>query len=216
MELLQNILVFIPVYRLEPETARAVLRFAFKGSISWLFQDDNPLIDGKHNILWQYQRGREVFLNGPWDAMLVIESDIIPPVDTVERLADLDADCAYGVYRFRVSNVINIFERYPDKGGRPPRNVGESLSTKPQLLKRARKVGRWPCSGAGLGCVLIRRHVLVKIDFRMEEPGGAHCDTFFNRDVLAAGYSQWADMNLVCGHKHESGEILWPDFPLRP
>ena len=124
MEPLKDVLVFTPVKRLEPETARSALSFIFDGALSWLFQEYNPSGSGREDILYQYQRGREIFLGGPWDALMVIESDIIPPVDTVERLAALKADCAYGVYRFRVSNVINIYERYPNKGDRPPRNCG--------------------------------------------------------------------------------------------
>lgn len=208
-EPLKDILVFTPVYRLESETLDAVFKLQFGGALSWLFQEDNPTNDGRLNHLHQYQRGRRQFLAGGFDAMLVIESDIIPPPETIQRLESTNADCAYGVYRFRVSNVINVFERYPGN----PRNMGESLSNKPHLLKRAVKIGQTPCSGGGLGCVLIRRSVLEAIDFRMEAVHSAHCDTFFNRDVMAGGFSQWADLRVICGHKDESGVVLWPELP---
>jgi hypothetical protein len=203
--------VFTPVYRLEPETIEAVFRLEWPGPLSWIFQRDNPEDGstpggGRVNTLHQYQKARERFLLGNDDAMLVIESDIIPPADALVKLANLDADCAYGVYRFRTSNIINIFERYDAK----PRNLGESLSIHPRKLLAARRRVRIPCSGAGLGCTLIKRHVLKAIQFRFEGERGAHCDTFFNRDVLQAGYSQMADMSVVCGHKTEEGEILWP------
>lgn len=216
-EPLKDILIFTPVYRLEAETVAALLNLEFDGALSLLFQKDNPddapTDGGRANHLHQYQRGRRQFLAGPYDAMLVIESDIIPPADTIRRLEDLHAACAYGVYRFRVSNVINVFERYPEKNGKPARNMGESLSVKPHLLKRAVSLGQYPCSGAGLGCVLIRRPVLEALDFRMEDTHGAHCDTFFNRDVLSGGWSQWADMGVICAHKDEEGRILWPELP---
>lgn len=197
-------MVFTPVYRLEPETVAAVLALEWDGPITWVFQRDNPGDDGRENITHQYQQGRRRFLASDADALLVIESDIIPPPDALQRLAALDADVAYGVYRFRVSDVVNIFERYPGR----PRNIGESLSIHPEKLAAARRVGVTACSGAGLGCTLIRRHVLAAIDFRMED--GAHCDSYFNTDVLRAGFRQMADMNVVCGHKNEAGEILWP------
>lgn len=190
----------------EPETVQAVQGLHWPGALRWLVQRDNPHGgDGRNNILHQYREARRLFLASNDEAMLVIEADIIPPPDTLLRLAALDADLAYGVYRFRVSNVVNIFERYP---GPRPRNEGESLSLHPAKLAAARRAGIVPCSGAGLGCVLIHRHVLAALDFRLED--AAHCDTYFNRDALRSGYRQMADMGVICGHKNEAGEILWP------
>lgn len=211
MDMSEDILVFTPIYRLEPETVTAIFAMEWDGPISYLFQRDNPFPDnGRQNHLHQYQRGREVFLAGRYDAMLVIESDIIPPVDTIKKLMALNADIAYGVYRFRVSNVVNIFERYHPGA----RNIGESLSIHPHKLYRAVQKGITPCSGAGLGCILIRRHVLEAIEFRRNAPYTVHCDTWFTIDTYRAGYSMMADMSVICGHKNEFGEILWPEYPL--
>jgi hypothetical protein len=199
---------FTPCYRLEPETVEAIhsLRCpAGVESLGWMFQWDNPFDDGRLNILHQYQTGRERFLAGEGEALLVVESDIIPPPEMLEKLAALKADCAYGVYRFRASSVVNVFERYAGQ----PRNEGESLSLYPHKLRQAVRAGQVACSGGGLGCVLIRRNVLESINFRLEGDTG-HCDGCFNRDVMRAGFSQMADMSVVCGHKTEYGEILWP------
>lgn len=201
-----DVLVFTPVYRLEPEMVQAVAALEWDGPLTWLFQRDNPTDNGRENILHQYIRGRETFLNGRWDAMLVIESDIIPPADTLLKLDALQADVAYGVYRFRHSDNINIFERYPGT----PRNEGESLSIRPEKLADALSRGFIPCSGGGIGCTLIRRNVLEVIQFRQEET--AHCDTYFNRDVLHRGFTQRADMSVVCGHKDETGAVIWPQW----
>lgn len=202
--------VFTPVYRLESATIQAVLSLEWDGPLSWLLQRDNPQVGndretGRVNILHQYQVARERFLQGRDEALLIVESDIVPPPDALRKLAAVDADCAYGVYRFRVSPVVNIFEKYPGS----PLNEGESLSLYPKKLARARAAGVVDCTGGGLGCVLIKRHVLEAISFRLE-PKGAHCDSYFNRDVLAAGFSQRAEMSVACGHVTEAGEMLWP------
>lgn len=213
--MINRVQIFTPVYRLEPKTVQAIFALQWEGPLSWVFQRDNPdngtdREAGRQNILHQYQQARQRFLCGNDDALLVIESDIIPPPDTLQKLAALDVDMAYGVYRFRVSNVVNIFERYPDNpDGTPPRNEGSSLSLKRRFLADAIRAGRIACTGGGLGCVLIKRHVLEVIDFRLEE--NAHCDSYFNRDAMQRGFKQMADMSVVCGHKSESGEILWPD-----
>jgi hypothetical protein len=220
--MIERVQVFTPVYRLEPETVAAVLALEWSGPIVWLFQRDNPAgegrrspplvregasSDGRVNILHQYQAARARFLAGDDDALMIIESDIIPPPDALRRLAALaeqGVDVAYGVYRFRTTEIINVFERYPGE----PRNEGESLSIHPAKLAAARRRGVTPCSGGGLGCALIQRRVLERIEFRIEET--AYCDTYFNRDVLRAGFRQAADMNVVCGHKDEQGNVLWP------
>lgn len=202
--MIKRVQVFTPVYRLEPETVQAVLALQWDGPLTWIFQRDNPTADGRVNILHQYQQARARFLAGDDDAMLIIESDIIPPPDALQRLAAHDADVADGVYRFRVSPVVNVFERYPGT----PRNEGESLSLHPRKLATARRAGVTPATGGGLGCCLIKRHVLERIPFRIENT--AHCDSYFKRDVLRLGFSHVADMRVVCGHKNEQGEILWP------
>lgn len=201
-----KIFVFTPIYRLEPETVRALLALENAGPLTLHLQRDNPYPDGRENITHQYQAGRRAFLAGDYDAMLVVESDIIPPPDTIQRLAELKADVAYGHYVFRTTPISNVYERYPGQ----PRNEGESLSIAPKKYKKAMQAGKVACSGAGLGCALIQRAVLERFDFRHVAGDGGFCDTWFNRDVLRAGLIQRADMNLMCGHKHEDGQIGWP------
>jgi hypothetical protein len=215
--MINDVLVFTPIWRLEPETIDAIHSLEWGGVISYLLQRDNPHPEQRDklkrkvlNHFHQYQRGREIFLSGSYDAMLVIESDIIPPPDALEKLAQMDVDVAYGVYRFRLSNVINIFEMYPGK----PRNVGESISIRPGRLEAAIKERFFECTGAGFGCVLIKRQVLEQIPFRIEWPkNGGCCDTPFIKDVFKMGFKQVADMSIICGHKDEDGQILWPEYP---
>jgi hypothetical protein len=215
--MIQDVLIFTPVLRLEPETIKAITALEWEGAKSLLLQCDNPHPDQRDklkrrvmNHLHQYQRGREVFLDGRYDALMIVESDIIPPKDALIKLAKMDADLAYGVYRFRLSNVVNIFEMYPGK----PRNVGESLSIRPGRLAAAVKAGITKCSGAGFGCILIKRQVLEQIEFRVEWPkNGGHCDSPFVRDAMRRGFDQRADMSVICGHKDEHGQILWPELP---
>jgi hypothetical protein len=221
-ESVRDVLVFVPVYRLEPETVAAVMKLEWGGAISWLFQRDNPqpamrdeLKRKVMNHYHQYRRGRETFLKGSYDAMLIIESDIIPPADTLKKLAAVGTDVAYGVYQFRGSDIVNIFERYPDNSGQKARNVGESLSVRQKVFKQAVRQGIYACSGAGFGCVLIRRKVLEAVPFRVEYPqNGAYCDTWFTEDVWKAGYSQAADMSVICGHKDVDGTVLYPRMPV--
>jgi hypothetical protein len=203
--MIQDVLVFTPVYRLEPETVQGIMSLNWDGPLSVLFQRDNPTGNGILDHLHQYQRARETFLHGKYEAMLVIESDIIPPADTLIRLAALNADVAYGAYLFRGqgSRVVNILERYTTHNAR---NVGESLTIR-GLWAAAKKQGVVACSGSGLGCVLIRRHVLESVPFRAS-PAGAYCDSQWTQDVYSSGFRMMADTAVCCGHKDTDGEIL--------
>ncbi len=221
-EPIRDVMVFVPVYRLEPRTMQAVMKLKWNGAITRVFQTDNPhngsadkrAPDGVLNHLHQYTRGRESFLAGRYDAMLIIEHDIVPPKDALMKLAALNVDMAYGVYVFRVrnSNTINIFERYPDNNGERARNPGESLSCKPWLLWRAIREKKWPCSGGGFGCILIRRRVLEKISFRLDG-GTGYCDSPFTEDAYRAGYLMAAEMTVLCDHIDKDGTVFKPKIP---
>lgn len=195
--------------RLEPETVRALMALEWEGPLSLLLQRDNPTGDPVRDHLHQYRRGREIFLAGPYDALLAIEADVIPPAETLQRLAALDADLAYGCVAFRSGppHVANVLQRYPGQA----RNIGESLSLWPNLWDEAQRLGVVDCSGSGLACVLIRRHVLEAIDFR-EAEGGVYCDLQWTKDVYAAGFSMKADVRLVAGHIDIDGSILYPEL----
>ena len=210
----KDVLCFTPVYRLEPETVTALFALEWEGALSFLLQRDpagRP--DGIENHWRQYARGRETFLRGPYDALLVVESDIIVPPDALARLAALDCDVAYGVYVFRnkTSRVVNVFERYPDSGGKPARNAGESLTVR-GLWAEAQQRGVVPCSGGGLGIILIKRHVLEAVPFERPTPpdGRTFCDTPWTQAVYQAGYKMLDDTAVLCGHKDTDGEIFWP------
>lgn len=223
---ISDVLIFTPYKdRLEPETVAAVQALQWDGPLSWLLQRDNPVegdddsprgrrATGVANHLHQYQRGREVFLAGRYDAMLTVEADIIPPPDALERLAALDVDVGYGVYMFRV----HAFGRRPE----PEVNLQANEKTENGYTGGSwSRYGLWPpkepgpaeVDGAGFGCTLIHRRVLEAIQFRALNPAltpVVHCDSWFTADVGRAGFNMMADTGVLCGHKTPEGEVLWP------
>lgn len=211
--MIRDVLVFTPVLRLEPETVRAIFALEWDGPLSILLQRDNPVVDGDErergfaNHLHQYERGRQIFLQGGYDAMLVIESDIIPPPDTLLRLAALPADVAYGAYLFRPGDVVNLLERYYG-WPRQARNIGDPLTTR-GLWDAAVKQGVIDVSGSGLGCILIHRHVVMDVPFERPASGGFF-DWQWTQDVYSRGYRMMADTAVQCGHVETDGRALWP------
>lgn len=206
---IHDVLVFTPVLRLEPETVRSLFAQTFEGAISFLMQQDNPSGNPYADHLHQYQRGRDVFMAGSYDAMLVIESDIILPENALQRLAAVDCDVAYGCYVYRDGQVVNLLERYkpwPDQVGNP----GESLSIR-HLWHAAQAKGVIDCSGSGLGCVLIKRKVIeaVPFDATMTHGGTQFFDFPWTCAVFEAGFRMMADCDVQCGHIDRDGTELW-------
>lgn len=199
-----RVLIGCPTYRLEPETVAAIFHQTWGGSHDVLFTRDNPLAHPKRDHVYNFQKLRKAALDGGYDALLTVESDIIPPADALERLLVVDSPLVFGAYMLRRgAPCLNICRYLPDQKG-----PDESLSRYPKILNQS--WGRViPCSGIGLGCTLIRRNVLEAIDFRYHECG-PHCDWNWVQDCLKAGYRMMAHLGVLCGHKKPTGEILYP------
>jgi len=210
-----RVLLYCPVLdKPLPETAKAIKRLTFDGSVTIEIGRENPYGKGDYrNVLAQYQHAWDMALDGGYDALLTIEHDIIPPSDALEKLWQAGAPVAYGCYRFRTSNVINLW-RYANKHG-----LDSSLSLFPDDLRRAMSVGVVKVSGVGFGCTLIRKPVLEKIKPRPDDDNGLSVDIAFAKDCLKNDINQLGHFGVMCGHI-EKGEILWPfenrQSPLAP
>jgi hypothetical protein len=220
-----DVLIVCPVYnRLFAPTLRSIFNLApADGRLDvffpWCGYGDGER-DSRDIIADKYNAGRTKALEGGYDAMLTIESDMVVPQDAITRLLACDADVAYGMYIFRRmpyawSAYSYMFEE--------ARMTGIPLSNVPE---RAR--ADWgkvvDVDGVGLGCTLIKRHVLEASPFRAD--GGlhadgtrSHCDWYFAIDVLNAGFTQRCDTGLLCGHITEldrdgkvNPSVLWPDI----
>lgn len=202
-----KVLVFCPTRPVWPHVYGRSLMSIFR--LRW----DEPLnyhfivgdVEGTEveRILWKYQRGREIFLRGDYDAMLTVEADIEVPEDALIRLAEVPADVVYGLY------VLRRGERKWNAHTTVEQTKGVSLSDLP-IMAREFWGETTPVKGVGLGCTLIRRHVLEELGFRL---GQTTCDWYFAIDCVEKGFIQAADLGVVCGHieAEPAPRIIWPD-----
>lgn len=199
-----SLLVYTPTYDglLRPETVASVEAQRYHGLLTYEVSEHNPY-PGRdmRNVTAQYQRARQLCLDGGYDALLTVEHDMVLPPDAAQKLYDTDAPVVYGVYMLRHgSNVLNAWKYSGD------RNLGMSLSLYPAELKRARQAGVARVCGVGFGCTLIRREALIKAPFRQSDDGNAP-DIPFALDCLHRGVVAMARFDVACGHIHE-GRIL--------
>ena len=192
-----------------PEVIDSILGMEPHGSVSYHFEESRFSNELHTDVTAKYQLARRLVLRGKYDALLTIEDDMLVPPETLFKLQSLNVDIAYGLYAARSMP-------------RHPWLVAFALdlafimliSDMPDYAKRC-----WGkvihSQGIGMGCTLIRRHVLEEIDFRhMPGAGYGHgkaCDWYFALDALEKGFIQKTDMGLVCGHIKNNGMVLYPD-----
>lgn len=161
------------------------------------------------DICEKFRMARQLTLQGGYDALLTVEDDMLIPPESFLVLQSLGADIAYGLY------VGRSIARHPWLVAyRLNYTRVKFLSDKPEAARNA-----WgkiiDSYGLGMGCTLIRRHVLEQIDFRvMSGPGWGHGkanDWYFSLDAREKGFSQQTHLGLVCGHIRPNGMVLWPD-----
>lgn len=181
------------------------------------WQGDGDITDARDRIAAKYNAARRAMLDGGYDALLTIESDMIVPHDALAKLLAADADVVYGLYCLR----------------RPPYEwnaYSVIADMRAWVLSKVPDRARadWgkvvPVDGIGLGCTLIRRRVLEQIAFRADgalhdDGRRSHCDWYFALDCLGAGFVSCCDTRVVCGHitpVDETGAIgpsvIWPDM----
>lgn len=226
-ERLDKILVYCPMSpKTEPDnplqvrvfgrSLQSIMRLEHHGELTLVFEaEDHPKINNSYkHIVWRYNKARQMALDGEYDALFTVESDIVLPQDTLPKLEQLvtyhGADVAYGLYvnrhglrRWLVTDVHRM-------------GYAEFLSDN---IEKAKRVFGHPYTsvGVGMGCTLITRPVFEKIDFRiMSGPGMGHGnanDWYFAIDLQEHGFHQMHHLGVVCGHitVKPAPMILWPD-----
>jgi len=227
-----RVLIYTPSYRVEPETVQAALALARSWgdrgegfACDWLLERENPTAReadprGFYNVWVSYDKLHRLAQTAPYDAVLILESDIIPPDDALDEMtecmSETGADVVYAVYAYREGRGegINITHRFTPKAG-DCRNTGDSISLRKEHLEEAKTTRFYPCSGAGLGCVLVKTEVIAEIAFTLADAEwgttGLHCDSYWNDAVWRKGYEQYAAMRAICGHKDTDGTIYYPN-----
>lgn len=202
-----RVLVVCPTYRLERETVHRIFALEWAGPLDFYFTRDNPypgdVQHGYANILHNLTKARAHCLRGNYDAMLIVESDMVPPANALESLSRIDADVAGGLYMMRhgltpVANAFVYVQGQNDPGTWMPTQElydvwGDCVRT----------------NGVCFGVTLIHRHVLEAIPFSMHE--SAAPDWPFMTNCNARGYVTVCDTSVQCGHIKPDGTTLWPD-----
>ena len=215
-----NILLYCPTMPcppfVHPATMAAIWALEWDDPIDVMFgwQVDGDSAHPYDDINDKYNRARDTVLAGDYDALLTVEADMLIPPDTLQRLAAVDADVAYGLYCSR-----------HNRRGRPDGHkwlafqyasaaASISWSAHPASAIRRKVWGKVKeTHGLGFGCTLIHRRVLERVAFRTHPTHAVSNDWMFSLDCQAHGFRQAHDFGLLCGHILSDGnQAIWPDI----
>ena len=139
---------------------------------------------------------RKKVLDEGYDYFLSLEQDVIPPKDIIERMLSYGKDVVTGVY------FAN--NKMPDGSIKLIPLVYKLTDVETLTMHPLDKEELWDNQGlykvvsAGLGCVLIHRSVLEKIEFRSENKN--FDDRFFFVDCYNKKIDVFCDTSIKCKH----------------
>ena len=176
----------------------------------------------KHNI------ASKRTISGGYSHLFLLESDVMPPTDAIERLLDHDVDMVAAVYliRFETHTILDIpdNEKYRKKydgtmAGKTVFAVRDQTSPVVWGLENE-EIRFWEMDdmmkqrglvrifATGVGSSLIKRKVIESITWKVPPAEmGHHCDDFpFYSEAYHLGFKLYADTDILCQHRHNYSE----------
>lgn len=188
-----NILIGIPSKdKIEIETAISIANLDWDGhSITYTHADGA----GVYGIAQARNRLVQKAIDGGYDKLFMIDSDMIVPEDAIINLLDPDEPIVIGV------------ARYKNDSGRAPIFKGVQDETGSDAWRWDQiPYGRFTFQSGGVACAMIDMSVFDTIPrpwFKWREMNnGAYLgeDIYFYERARAAGYTPKADGRVRCGH----------------
>ena len=141
-----------------------------------------------------------------YDYLFSVDSDIILPVDALEKLIAADKDIVTGLYIQRIPNThtLEVYKDAPN-GGTTNIDVNEIDFSYPLHQ----------IAGCGFGCVLVKGEVFRKMEYphffyksAINHENTVSEDTYFCMKAREIGYSVWMDVTIQCEHVGSSKFVV--------
>ena len=154
---------------------------------------------------------RRMAIDGDYDYMMSLESDILPPKDCIQRLVSHGKDVVTGLYH--IGDLA--------KGQRVPcitlKSWNETLGAYGTRLLAADEWAKYIYNGlqrveaGGFGCCMIHNSVFKEIGFYYFDEHQGHSDIFFFNDCFRRKIAVYVDTNIVCEHDNQ----IWANIKNR-
>lgn len=157
---------------------------------------------------------REYAIKNGYDYILHLETDVIPPFDIIERLlwsGRKVIGASYDIFHGKKRKAMVQLSEPLDRTKGAYRAVPFIEHEEPLFFDGTVK----QVYHIGIGCILIRRDVFIKIPFRYEANNIFHADTWFANDCFHRDIPIFCDTAISCKHLNSTwldvvDEILKP------
>ncbi len=140
-------------------------------------------------------------IRGGYDYMLMLESDIFPPLDIIERLLMHQKQVVGATYFIGEGSQSHLMIQDIEQRGNLVRetiNIDGGFDFV-RMNGKLQKV-----YNIGFGCLMLHKSVFEKINFHCQRGIGAHSDTFFYVDLNSAKIPVFLDTSILCRHENQS------------
>jgi len=155
-------------------------------------------IKGKHfesakdRVVYSRNILREYCLENGYDYLLSLEQDVIPPKDAIERLLKHEKDIVGGLYYYfgddKKTLLPMLWVHYKEEYAK---RLNFNEVPENELIE---------VITCGLGCVLIKKEALEKIEFRHVKGKDPWDDLWFCEDAREKGFKVHVDTSIKCKH----------------
>jgi len=149
---------------------------------------------------------RKIFLEGDYDYLFSLESDIFPKMNIIDALISHNLDIVTGLYMIGSEEkdtrtpCITIPHYIKEKG-----TWGTRLLKPEEFIEYINQGPKLVAAG-GMGCCMMYRDVIEKVAFTYIPGHNAHSDVFFFLDTARKNYLTVVDTDLFCKHKNSEWE----------
>lgn len=170
---------------------------------SWL-KRARSRVTRDHNLL------RKQALKNNYDFLFILDQDVLPPKNSIERLISHNKDIVYGLYfGHHILNdgrneIMPFAWRFKEANKKD--HWGKVRYLNPNEYKDTKLIDVAFCGG---GCIMIRRNVLEKIKFRYSTNIDAWDDRWLGYDAHKNNFEVYLDPTVKCQHLYLDRPFVW-------
>jgi len=204
---MKKILIAVPTNKyIEPETMKSIYDLKVPEGYKTEFQFFYGYqIDQIRNLIAEWAKS--------YDYLFSVDSDIVLPVDTLEKMLSADRDIISGLYIQRIPNTHTL-EIYESTANGGVQNIA---------YETVKDQGIVNIAACGFGCCLVKGEIFRKMEYphfyyksAINHKNTVSEDVYFCNKARELGYTLWADTSIKCEHIGNTKFVVNDSIPAKP